>query len=72
MSDLDVAVRKYATPVLKWRKSTGIPQTYLAKEMNWSQPKAHRIETGKVPITLSDALKIEEITKGAVSVYDWS
>ena len=51
--------------------SKNIDQTTVAKRIGVSQPTFSRYLKGQTEPTVSTALKIEKITGGYVSVYDW-
>lgn len=54
------------------KRSDGLRQGQVAKDLGWTQPKVSTIANGKRPASAEDKAAIETYTKGAVTAAaDW-
>ena len=62
---------KKLNPVFIWRQAEGVGQAQLAEQLGIRQPTLSNLETGRKKPGLRLAVRIAELTSGAVPVHSW-
>ena len=58
--------------LVAWMKRENVSQRELARYLEWSLARVHRILTGSSELSVGEAIQIEDLTKGEVSPRSWT
>lgn len=53
-------------------KRRNVSQRVLARYLDWSLPRVHRVLTGRSELSVGEAIQVEDLTKGEVSPRSWT
>jgi plasmid maintenance system antidote protein VapI len=58
--------------LVAWMTREKVSQRALARYLEWPLPRVHRILTGRSLLTVVEAVQVDDLTKGEVSVRSWT
>lgn len=58
--------------LVAWMRRSNVSQRQLAYYLDWSLTRVSRVLNGQVELSVSEAVALEDLTKGEVFVRSWT